>query len=104
MSLIAAPTVERISKENKDVSRVFNAETLIEGTFAGVLGIVVTLVLNIPINIVIKNITDISGLSKLPMGGAVILVIISIVLTFVAGLIPSSMASKKDPVEALRSE
>lgn len=93
-----------IGASKKDVSRVFNAETLIEGTFAGVLGIFVTLVLNIPINIVIKNITDISGLSKLPMGGAVILVIISIALTFVAGLIPSSMASKKDPVEALRSE
>ena len=93
-----------IGASKKDVSRVFNAETLIEGTFAGILGIVVTLILNIPINIVIKNITDISGLSKLPLVGAIILVIISIVLTFIAGLIPSSMASKKDPVEALRSE
>ena len=93
-----------IGASKKDVSRVFNAETLIEGTFAGILGIVVTLILNIPINIVIKNITDISGLSKLPLVGAIILVIISIGLTFIAGLIPSSMASKKDPVEALRSE
>ena len=93
-----------IGASKKDVSRVFNAETLIEGLFAGLLGIVVTLLLNIPINAVIKSITDISGLSKLPVAGAIILVIISIVLTFAAGLIPSRMASKKDPVIALRSE
>ena len=93
-----------IGASKKDVSRVFNAETLIEGLFAGILGIGVTLLLNIPINAVIKAITDISGLSKLPVGGAIILVIISVILTFVAGLIPSRMASKKDPVIALRSE
>ena len=93
-----------IGASKKDVSRVFNAETLIEGTFAGILGILVTLLLNIPINIVINNITDISNLSKLPLNGAIILVIISIVLTFIAGLIPSRMASKKDPVIALRTE
>ena len=93
-----------IGASKKDVSRVFNAETLIEGLFAGVLGITVTLLLNIPINIIIKSITGISGLSKLPLGGAIILVIISVILTFIAGLIPSRMASKKDPVIALRSE
>lgn len=93
-----------IGASKKDVSRVFNAETLIEGLFAGILGIGVTLLLNIPINTVIKAITDISGLSKLPVNGAIILVIISIILTFIAGLIPSRMASKKDPVIALRSE
>ena len=93
-----------IGASKKDVSRVFNAETLIEGLFAGVLGIGVTLLLNIPINMVIKAITDISGLSKLPVNGAIILVIISVILTFIAGLIPSRMASKKDPVIALRSE
>ena len=93
-----------IGASKKDVSRVFNAETLIEGLFAGVLGIIVTLLLNIPINIVIKNITGIVGLSKLPIGGAIILVIISVILTFIAGLIPSRMASKKDPVIALRTE
>lgn len=93
-----------IGASKKDVSRVFNAETLIEGLFAGILGIVVTLLLNIPINIIINNITGIKGLSKLPIGGAIILVIISVVLTFVAGLIPSRMASKKDPVVALRTE
>lgn len=93
-----------IGASKKDVSRVFNAETFIEGLFAGVLGIVVTLLLNIPINFVIKSITGISGLSKLPFNGAIILVIISVVLTLIAGLIPSRMASKKDPVESLRSE
>ncbi len=93
-----------IGARKKDVSRVFNAETLIEGLFAGVLGIGVTILLNIPINSVIKSITDISGLSKLPVGGAIILVIISVFLTFIAGLIPSKMASKKDPVIALRTE
>ena len=93
-----------IGASKKDVSRVFNAETLIEGLFAGILGIGVTLLLNIPINMVIKAITDIKGLSKLPVNGAIILVIISVILTFIAGLIPSRMASKKDPVIALRSE
>ena len=93
-----------IGASKKDVSRVFNAETFIEGLFAGILGITVTILLNIPINMIIKNITGIAGLSKLPVVGAIILVIISIVLTFIAGLIPSRMASKKDPVIALRSE
>jgi len=93
-----------IGASKKDVSRVFNAETFIEGLFAGILGILVTVLLNIPINIIIKNITDISGLSKLPLVGAIVLVIISVFLTFIAGLIPSKMASKKDPVIALRSE
>ncbi len=93
-----------IGASKKDVSRVFNAETFIEGLFAGALGIMVTLLLNIPINMIIKSITGISGLSQLPPVGAIILVIISIILTLVAGLIPSRMASKKDPVEALRSE
>ena len=93
-----------IGASKKDVSRVFNAETLIEGLFAGILGIVVTIILNIPINIIIKSITGISNLSKLPMNGAIILVTISIILTFIAGLIPSRMASKKDPVIALRTE
>lgn len=93
-----------IGASKKDVSRVFNAETFIEGLFAGILGIVVTILLNIPINIIIKNITGISGLSSLPLVGAIVLVIISVLLTLIAGLIPSRMASKKDPVVALRSE
>ena len=93
-----------IGASKKDISRVFNAETLIEGLFAGVLGIVVTLLLNIPINIIIKNMVNISNISVLPLYGAIILIIISTLLTVIAGLIPSRIASKKDPVEALRSE
>ena len=93
-----------IGASKKDISRVFNAETLIEGFVAGVMGIVVTLLLNIPINIIIEKIVDIKNISILPLDGAITLIIISIVLTVVAGLIPSRIASKKDPVEALRTE
>ena len=93
-----------IGASKKDISRVFNAETLIEGAAAGVLGIIVTLLLNIPINIIIEAIVDIKNISILPVDGAIALIIISIVLTVIAGLIPSSIASKKDPVEALRTE
>lgn len=93
-----------IGASKKDISRVFNAETLIVGFGAGVIGIGVTLLLNIPINIIIKNMTDIGGLSKLPVVGGVTLVIISMLLTFIAGLIPSRLAAKKDPVVALRTE
>ena len=88
----------------KDISRVFNAETLIVGFTAGAIGIGVTLLLLIPINAIIKALTDIGGLAALPYQGAVILVIISMLLTFVAGLIPSKIAAKKDPVTALRTE
>ena len=93
-----------IGASKKDISRVFNAETIIEGAIAGVLGIVVTILLNIPINMIIKNMVNISSLSRLPIMGAIILIIISIILTFIAGLIPSKFASRKDPVVALRTE
>ena len=93
-----------IGASKKDISRVFNAETFIEGLTAGVMGIVVTLILNIPINIIIKNTVNISKISVLPVDGAIVLIIISVILTVIAGLIPSKMASKKDPVEALRTE
>lgn len=93
-----------IGASKKDVSRVFNAETIIVGFVAGLLGIIITLLLNIPINIIIKNITDISGLAKLPTIGALILILISMFLTFIAGLIPAKVASKKDPVVALRTD
>ena len=93
-----------IGASKKDISRVFNAETLIEGLVAGVFGIGVTLLLNIPINIIIKKVVDISHISVLPLNGAIVLIAISVLLTVIAGLIPSRMASKKDPVEALRSE
>ena len=93
-----------IGASKKDISRVFNAETLIEGLAAGVLGILVTVILNIPINIIIKKLVNISNISVLPLNGAIILILISIFLTVVAGVIPAKIASKKDPVEALRSE
>jgi putative ABC transport system permease protein len=93
-----------IGASKKDISRVFNAETFIEGLTAGIMGIVVTILLNIPINIIIKNIVNISNISVLPVDGAIVLIIISVLLTVIAGLIPSKMASKKDPVEALRTE
>ena len=93
-----------IGASKKDISRVFNAETLIVGATAGLLGIGITLLLNIPINSIIKSITNVSNISSLPIIGAVILVLISILLTVIAGLIPAKMASKKDPVEALRTE
>ena len=62
------------------------------------------MLLNIPINSIIKNVADVSNLSKLPIGGAIILVVISMILTIIAGFIPAKIASKKDPVEALRTE
>lgn len=93
-----------IGASKKDISRVFNAETLIEGLSAGVLGIAVTLLLNIPINIIIKNVVGISNIASLPVVGAIVLIIISVLLTVIAGFIPAKIASKKDPVEALRSE
>lgn len=93
-----------IGASKKDISRVFNAETLIIGASAGLLGILVTILLNIPINLIIKNLTGVSSIAKLPVMGGIILVVISILLTMIAGLIPAKMASKKDPVEALRTE
>ena len=93
-----------IGASKKDVSRVFNAETLIEGFVSGAMGIIITLILCIPANAVIKNVTDISNVAQLPVAGAVILVIISMLITTIAGLIPAKMAAKKDPVVALRTE
>lgn len=93
-----------IGASKKDISRVFNAETIIEGLSAGVFGIAFTALLNIPINMIIKHITGISNIALLPIWGAVTLIIISVLLTVIAGLLPSRMASKKDPVEALRTE
>ena len=93
-----------IGASKKDISRVFNAETLIEGLAAGILGITVTVLITIPINIIVKAILNISGIASLPVMGAIVLIIISVLLTVIAGFIPAMIASRKDPVEALRSE
>lgn len=87
-----------------DISNVFNAETLIVGFTSGAIGILTTVILIFPINIIIEHLTDISNMAKLPWQGGVILVIISMLLTLIAGLFPASVAAKKDPVEALRTE
>jgi len=93
-----------VGASKRDVSRVFNAETLIIGFVAGALGIAVTLLLNIPANMIIYNLTDINNVAVLPADGAVLLIIISMVLSLIAGLIPSRVAANKDPVVALRTE
>ena len=94
-----------IGASKRDISRVFNAETLIVGFTAGAFGILITLAFNVIINIILHAVTGIASLNAaLPWAGAVILVAISMLLTFVAGLIPSGVAAKKDPVIALRSE
>lgn len=93
-----------IGASKKDISRVFNAETLIVGFVSGSLGILITILLNIPINMIIQHLTKIPNVSQLPVMGGIILVCISMFLTLIAGLIPSGIASRKDPVVALRTE
>ena len=93
-----------IGASKKDISRVFNAETFIVGLISGLLGIGITILLTIPINAVIHSITGVSVNAVVPTNAGIILVIISMFLTIIAGLIPAKMASKKDPVEALRTE
>lgn len=96
--------IRALGASKTDVSRVFNAETLIIGFAAGIIGIGITVLLNIPISLIIKSLAGISNVAVLPWQGGLILVAISMVLTLIAGLIPSRMAAKKDPVIALRSE
>ncbi len=93
-----------IGASKKDISRVFNAETFIIGFAAGAMGIIVTLLLCIPANIIIHHLTDISNLAKLPVAGGIALILISMLLTTIAGLLPAGIAAGKDPVESLRSE
>ena len=93
-----------IGASRKDISRVFNAETLIIGFAAGVMGILVTLGLTVIANIILGNLTGIPDIAALPPLAGVILVLISMVLTLIAGIIPSRIASRKNPVAALRAE
>jgi putative ABC transport system permease protein len=93
-----------IGASKKDISHVFNAETFLIGLVSGLMGILITVLLNIPISKIIEHVINVPGVSSLPVAGGVTLVIISVVLTLIGGLIPSKMAAKKDPVIALRSE
>ena len=93
-----------LGASKKDISRVFNAETFIIGLTSGLIGIGVTVLITIPSSIIVYNMTGIANIASLPVVGAIILIVISMILTIVAGLIPSRIASKKDPVEALRTE
>ncbi len=93
-----------IGASKKDVARVFNAETTVVGLGAGIIGILSTLLLEIPINLLLKYVVKIPAQAALPLTGAIALIIISVVLTLIAGLVPSRIAAKKDPVEALRTE
>jgi ABC-type lipoprotein export system ATPase subunit/ABC-type antimicrobial peptide transport system permease subunit len=93
-----------LGARNKDITRVFNAETFIIGAFSGLLGIGISYLLTFPVNSVLYKLTDLAGVAQLNPVHAVILVMISVVLTMIGGFIPAKMAAKKDPVEALRSE
>lgn len=93
-----------VGASKKDITRVFIAETMLVGLVSGVIGIGVTLLINIPVNAIIQSLTGVSKISQLPYSSALILIAISVILTTIAGLIPARMASKKDPVAALRSE
>ena len=93
-----------IGASKKDISRVFNAETIIEGFISGVFGIFITILLNKVVDTIVYNISSVSNITHLAISHAIILIIISVFLTFIAGLIPAKIASKKDPVVALRSE
>ena len=93
-----------LGASKRDIRRVFNAETFITGLTSGLIGIGLTVLLDWPISLIVENLTGVGGIASLPVGGAVILVLINLALTMIAGLIPASMASKKNPVEALRTE
>ena len=93
-----------IGASKKDVSRVFIAETIIEGLFAGCLGIFVAFLICQPINLIVNKFAGIANIAVLPIGGSIFLILLSVGLNVIAGIIPAKMASKKDPVVALRSE
>lgn len=93
-----------LGASKKDISKIFNAETFIEGLISGVFGIGTTLLLCIPINALVEEIVGVANIAVLPMRYALILILISVILTLIAGFVPARMAAKKDPVTALRSE
>ena len=93
-----------IGASKKDIKHVFTAESLIIGFISGALGLVITMVLDLPISLIINHLAGIANVAVLPWGGALILLVLSCLLTFIAGLIPARIASKKDPVDCLRSE
>ena len=93
-----------LGARKKDIKRVFNAETFLVGIFSGVLGIIIAEILTFPTNQIIENLSDLSNVAQLNPIHAIILVLVSVTLTVIGGLIPASIASKKDPVEALRTE
>lgn len=93
-----------IGASKKDISRVFKAETIIEGLIAGVMGIGITILICLPVNIIVNALTGIEKIASIPIGSAIFLILLSILLNVIAGHVPSKMASKKDPVSALRSE
>ena len=92
-----------IGASKKDISRVFHAETVIEGFLAGILGIGVGILISFPINLIVHTLTGINSIAKLPFGSAMFLILLSVILNVLTGHIPAKMASKKNPVEALRS-
>ena len=93
-----------LGARRKDITRVFNAETFIIGLCSGLIGIIITYILLIPTNIILENITDLANIARLNPIHALILIVISLILTLIGGFIPATMASKKDPVIALRTE
>lgn len=93
-----------IGARKKDISRVFNAEAIIEGLAAGILGILITLLLSLLGNVIVSHVLNVNNIMHLELSSAIILILISVLLTFIAGLVPSRIASKKDPVIALREE
>ena len=93
-----------LGARKKDITRVFNAETFIIGTFSGVLGIVIARVLLFPANVILKNLTDLTNVARLNYLHALLLLVVSIALTLLGGFIPAKIASRKDPVDALRTE
>ena len=87
-----------------NIANIFNAETIIEGLISGIFAILLVYLASIPVNAIVLAGFDVPNVMSLPLSNALFLIAISVILTFVAGLIPSSMAAKRDPVEALRSE